>query len=85
MIFLFPFVVGSVAPVAPLGIEKFKTAVCSVPEFVTSAGVPGSVVSDVPTTTVAALPAAPVAPTAPVAPVAPVLPVAPVAPVAKVL
>ena len=58
--------VGPVAPSSPLGIVKFKITFSLVPELVTVASVPGSVVVVVPTVIVAA-------PTGPVGPVGPTI------------
>ena len=56
--------IGPVAPSSPLGIVKFKITFSLVPELVTVASVPGSVVVVAPTVIVAA-PAGPVGPVGP--------------------
>ena len=55
---------GPVAPVAPAGIENLKTAFSFVPTLVTSACVPGDVVTVTPAVIVAG-PAGPVGPVGP--------------------
>src|ERR1022692_1554118 len=72
-------------PVVPCGIVKLNVAALLLPEFITTAVVPGAPVTVLPTAIVAAAPLTPVAPCGPVAPVAPVGPVAPCTPVGPVV